>query len=606
MSQEPESGFFRRLFTRGKKSAGADKNGSPIDPMAGMGGGDDGDDGDVGTADIFSQAHSAGAGSQSSVSIQSSVIRSTSESINKVLWWSALPYLLSNLVAGLSTFLDYGLVLSYAGVLGARGQAIMYPFEMVLCRDLLGAILKSGASFVLNSLSRSKTRTANRIFNLVVCFSLCFCVLICALFAGLSGVIASSVSRSGMPVGDDGLAYGVSGTYLILYFTLGSFGSLFAEATGHMLAIENRTFLNTARQLVCALLSLVLEYLCFHIFSQARNRDPSLMEASPRVVGLVISLSAAGTVGALICVSVWMLLVFCHVTVMGMPVKSCLRLSFTRKMFRLPAKAYLTLLARFLANYLSTSATSFMVLACNLLLASAYSSAQHAACQQACLLAYARFSSFFNSVNRAFNDSFQSAATFNMNVRLYGRVKALLNTSVLWMLLLSVCLCVLGFFFSSELAAVVLPPESVLLQYSDRNDLNYFESRLTQWISAAAISPLLHGAFLISCSMAEQEGKYILAYILHAARILLPIIMILIFVSNQKDEVDLCTVFIMSEITVGIMGMIYVIYYIYKYNYLAEVEQHRQERQNLEAQLETLGLEHAEGQESPEGEVQGT
>lgn len=590
MEEKPRGGFFSRIFSRKKRQG---QGAAPPDVIAGMG---EGDGADVDNADVFSQAQSAGAGSQSSASIQSSVIRSTSGPINKVLWWTALPYIVANLVTGLSSFLDYNLVLANAGILGARGQAILYPLEMVLCRDLLGAIAKAGSSFILHALSRSKTRTAGRIFNLVSCLALIFCGVICTLFAGLANLMAASLSGSGMPGGDAGAVYAVPGAYLIIYFTLGSFSSLFAEASGHVLAVENRTFVNTARQLVCALLSLLLEYFCFHLFAQARNRDPLLAQPGPRVVGLVISLSAVGTTVALLGVGVWMILMFCHVTVLGMPVKSCLRLRFTKKIFRVPAAAYGTLLARFVANYLSSSATPFMVLACNLLVSSGYSNAAHVACQQACLLAYARFNAFFNSVNRAFNDSFQSAATFNLGLRLYGRVKSLLNMAVLWMVVISVCLCLLGFFFSSALSGAILPPDDVLLRYADQNDLEYFAPRLSKWVATAAISPVLLGMFLLACGMAEQEGKYLLAYILHIARIALPIIIIFVFVSNQKDEVDLCEVFIMSELTVGIMGAIYVIYYIYKYSHLADVEQHRQEQQNLESQLEKLELEAQEAE----------
>jgi len=506
-------------------------------------------------------AASSMTGSQAS-SMDSTILHLSRDPLQKVFWSSAIPGIISAFVAGLSCIGELCFVTSYLSVEGGRSYMLILPLDAVMLRGPIQALGNACAVYIGKALSTSRVKLANQYLATFVFLSLCWTALAMILVPALAKPVLEAVITR----------YDTSEAqlFLITLAILSPGLSIFALATDMILAVENRTFLNLVRHTLLSLLRMLGVMLCCYISAQTSG--------VARLYDVALGQGLAG-----LAVTIWLLLVYLRVPVLGVAYRSSLKLNL---------RAITPFRARVFKNLLTTGATYYLracpvplVLAIANVTASIYSTdAEELGVYRVSGAAYLAFGELFNCTNKAMADAFHSIATFNAYLKNYGRVSAALLVCFVYSFVFG-CICAL-------VGVLVAPVVSgLLLTYmSGLNTLDraLYQQNIKMGMIYGSIPAVWMGFFWAATSLLQLEGRTLLVCIIHLIRIVVPLIILIITGTVMENNDDCLLAPLISDCISGVAGILYLSYNAAKYRYLDALDQARKQQQELEAQLRDL------------------
>lgn len=503
-------------------------------------------------------------GSAASSAVNSTTVKLANANLTGLLWSSSLPYIVSNIVFSLAQVVDLMLIVWYCGFVGLMNQSAVIPLEAIIVEQVAAALASSASSFISKALAKNKVAQANRYYSQFMFLGVIWAVLAILLFATWYGVLFQLIN------GSEDQADG--SVYLLITLILGPITRLFAISVGPFLAIENRVFLNMTRQIVLGVAFMALNCVFF----------PYVLKFT-KVDGNGMWLSALSMSLACLIVDVWMILVILKKPVLGVPLRGCLKFTWHRTWpmnKKIVGRIFLFALPVFLFNI----GQPLTMLICNILINSTYTDSTDLMIVRASLVVYIRLYAVFMSVPQAFYTGFSSVAGFNLAMGNYGRVRSLLKGTALWMLVISVIIGIITFFFCDAIVGIIIPEPNERFGDAAVVGVDFIASApdLARW---ACLVPAVMGPFYLVYAIANLEGRIVLLVL---TQIIRPVAAsgVLIFMSIFiRDGAHYELAMPVADATTAVAGFLYYFYYLAKYDHLAKVEESRLAKNTLEQQL---------------------
>lgn len=512
-------------------------------------------------------AASSMTGSQAS-SMDSTILHLSRDPLHKVFWSSAIPGIVSSFVEGLSSVGELCFVTSYLSVDGGRSYMLALPLDCLMLRGPVQALGNACAVYVGKALSTSRVKLANQYLATFVFLSLCWAALAMVLVPPLAKPVLEAVITR----------YDTSSAqrFLIAMAILSPGLSIFSHAVGTILAVENRGFLNLSRSIVLSLLRMLGVMLCCYLNSQVRTPDG--VRGSAQLYDVALGWGLAG-----LAVTVWILLVYLRVPVLGVSYRSSLRLNL---------KAMLPFRARVFKNLLTTGATYYLrvcptplVLAIANITASVNSiDSEDLGVYRVSAAAYLAFNELFSCTSKAMAESFHSIATFNAYLKNYGRVSAALIICFAYSLIFGIVCTLVGVLVAPVVSGLLL----TYLKDLDELDRDLYRSNIQTGMVYGSIPAVWMGFFWAATSLLQLEGRVVLLCIIHLVRVVVPIVILAVMALVMENNDDILLAPLISDCIAGVAGILYLGYGASKYKYLDALDQAKKQQQELEAQLRDL------------------
>jgi len=521
-------------------------------------------------------------GSAASSAVNSTTAKLASANLTGLLWSSSLPSIISNIVFALAQIVDLMLIVWYCGFVGLLNQSATLPLESIIVEQVTSSLASSASSFVSKALAKNKVSLANRYYCQFLVLGVIWSVLAILLFATWYKVLFQLIN--GAKDQADGA------TYLLITLLLGPITRLFAISIGPFLAVENRVFLNMMRHIVLGLSFLALNCTFF----------PYALKFT-KVDGNGMWLSALDMAIACLIVDVWMILIIIKKPVLDVPLRGCLK--FTRKRaWPMKGKLVGEILLFALPVFLFNIGQPLTMLICNILINSFYSNSTDVMIVRSSLVVYLRLYNLFMSVPQAFYTGFSSVAGFNLAMGNYGRVHKLLKGAALWMLVISVVLGLIGFFFCDKIVALIIAPPGPRFGESASIAAEFIASApsLARW---ACLIPAVMGPFCLVYCIENLEGRILLLAFTQVIRPLAAAGLLIFMSVFIGDGAHYEMAMPLADATTAVVGFLYYLYYVTKYDHLAKVEESRLAKNTLEQQLAGIAEIQEEEQKSQAEEV---
>lgn len=548
-------------------------------------------------------------GSQAS-GLDSVMAKMAQKPVNLLLWSTAVPYLIAFLIEALAGLMDYTIVMAFAGVHGLMVEAVYLPFELMVVRHALGAIATTAAHFCSRSLSESRVSQAVTIFTFYTVIGIVWSCVCPIIFASWVAPLTKLLDGYAM---DYSANFGPTDLiYIYIALVAGPVGTLLGDAVGSFLAAENLVLLNVLRIILYNLVYVFFDFVCFYVFDSqvnvpAHQYDPAGPSRNLGAVQSIIS-AALSKYLALLLVGFWIsALVFSpkRLACLDLVVRGNLRANFRKFAPKNLAKhgAYFgRIFLHAVPHWMNSAFIPFACFLANIYYGLQYTSTSTSDFTSARLavLTYLRYYALFSCIHYAFIMGFKPIINFNLASRQYWRTKVLMTSSVLWMEVFTFVICIIGIILRAPFFRFLLLNLSMHASPADAALLEAVTPHAQQAVLLAAVSPIFLGPYYIILAIFEAEGKFLLVFLFSAARMVCFVVLGTFTAFTLNDGVQLLPAVCISDCCVGGLGIIYFIYFMYKYNHLANVEEGRKAKKSLDEQLAEVEAEERRANELEE------
>lgn len=550
------------------------------------------DDDDDLNSDLRSQnSYSSYTGSQgSATTMNSAVVRMGDMGVNGLLWSTSLPYVFGNLAEALAYINQYQIIFYIAGVSGSNSLALYWPLcNIVYLMPQLG-FAEAAADYVTACMARNHIHTARSYFNSWLAITLLWGVLVTIVF-GVSATKMLSVLDC-----DNGLIYGHTWSQIV--FVIMPLANILSGAVYPFLDAENRVMLGLMRQLVFAAVYIIFDQLFF--FTALHQSAPEVLKGtsslSQQMASELIMFDSLGLCFTSLILTAWFILIFLRKQVLDMPVKGNMHFSW-KELWPLRPKVLARLSKRGVQMYLEKLSQPLLIFVGNFLIGSSYTDPYEIYSSRAALLLYQRMYDLLSAIPQGFQRGFNTVISYNLGMRYYNRVKSLLIASSLWQCVISAVFCLLVFIFYNMVFSFVHARSM-----NEDEAVRFFRTSGASAIQLAAVTPAFMGFYTTVQSLLMAEGRGWMALALTLARFVTGVITVLLSFYIIGDGSNLIVALPLADLLAIIIGIAFLVYYVYKYNHLANVEEARKAKAEFERQLTEMDVPDMDGNAADEDE----